>query len=109
MKEMYWVGAQNSGSPPKITRKQRKLKKSTYLNSSWMDFLLWVNACFGQPGIALMSNVRGILAYSFEREGFPEGDEFDRMRVRVTGAMPKEFKLKLIEEVKAGKRHMRMF
>lgn len=70
---------------------------------------MWANACFGEPNIALWSNVRGILAYSFERDGYPEGDEFDRMRVRVTGAMPSKFKLKLIEEVKAGKRHMRMF
>ena len=50
-----------------------------------------------------------MLAYSFIRDGYPEGDEFDRMRVRVTGAMPPKFKLKLIEEVKAGKRRMRMF
>lgn len=109
MKEMYWVGARNNGTPPKVTRKQRKLKKSGDLSSTWMDFLMWANACFGEPDIALWSNVKGMLAFSFEREGWPEGDEFDRMRVRVTGAMPLEFKQKLINELKSGKRHMRRF
>lgn len=103
MKEMYWIGAKP------LSRRYRKMKKSTDLSLMWREFLWWAQMGIGQPGTILNSNVRGILAYSFEREGFPKGDEFDRMRVRVTGAMPLSFKVKLIEEVKSGKRHIREF
>lgn len=75
---------------------------------AWNQFFWEANMMCGEPGLGVWYKT-DLLAYSFEREGFPEGDEFDRMRVRVTGAMPLEFKLKLIEEAKAGKRHMRMF
>ncbi len=70
---------------------------------------MWANFGAGCPSIGLYSNVRGLLAYSLEREGYPSGDEFDRMRVRVTGAMPAAFRAKIISEMKSGVRHMRDF
>lgn len=76
--------------------------------SAWNQFLWEVNMGFGEPGIGIWFK-EDLLAFSFEREGFPQGDGFDRMRVRVTGAMPIEFKQKLINELKSGKRHMRRF
>ncbi len=105
---MYWISSINYYKEP--TRKERKRQKSTSIESMWKSFLGWVSLGLGCPNVGLYSNTRGLLAYSFEREGWPnEGDEFDRMRVRVTGAMPSSMKLKLIEEVRLGKRHMREF
>ena len=104
MKEMYWVSENQNVAP---SRKNRT--KTTDLAKAWKTFPWWTNIGVGNPGMYLKSRNSGVLAYSFQREGFPSGDLFDRMRIRVTGAMPLEFKLKLIEEVKAGKRHMRQF
>lgn len=104
MKEMYWV-SENQNSAP--SRKNRT--KTTDLDKAWKTFLWWSNLGVGNPGMFLKSRKSGILAYSFQREGFPSGDLFDRMRVIVTGAMPLEFKQKLINELKSGKRHMREF
>lgn len=84
-----------------------------YINfdRAWKHFLWEANQGLGKPGICLFANhTNQLLAFSFERKGWPkEGDVFDRMRVRVTGAMPKEMKLKLLQEVRSGKRHMREF
>lgn len=111
MNEEFWIGPAIDPNPPKLTRRQRKRQKNRSLTFEgwWEAFLGIAGNCLGNPGMGFFSSNKGLLAYSFEREGFPEGDEFDRMRVRVTGAMPLRFRLKLIEEVKSGKRHMREF
>lgn len=94
---------------PKFSQKYKAAYSS--LEQAWEHFLQNANMCmiFGDNQGLYRGNE--LLAYTFEHPDYkdPDWDEFDRYRVRVTGAMPKEMKLKLIEEVRSGKRHMREF
>jgi hypothetical protein len=94
---------------PKLNQRFKAEYKD--LDQAWRHFLDNANHCmiFGDEQ-ALYEGDK-ILAYTFVCPNYkdPEWDEFDRYRVRVTGAMPSSMKLKLIQEVKSGKRHMREF
>ncbi len=111
MKEFFYISTVSQPEVPRLSRRQRKIEANSpkSLDSYWGRFLVISNYGLGNPGVALYSSTKGLLAYSLEREGFPKGDMFDRMRVRVTGAMPPAFRAKIISEMKSGVRHMRDF
>ena len=110
MRELFWVSSHSNPRDP--TRKEKKFKKSNSLESVWYDFIAITAYGIGNPNLAIYSTVKGLerpLAYSLVRKGFPEGDEFDRMRIRVTTNMPLKFRARIIDEMKSGIRHLRDF
>ncbi len=102
MKEEFYICGIDREYKPTRRQRKRKKKKDLSLYQAWHGFMHLSFACLGCPGMGLYSSIKGLLAYSFERPEFPSGDEFDRMRIRVTGAMPRQMKAKIIEEFKSG-------
>lgn len=100
-----WNGTGPEGEESKITGEYENLE------GAWGQFLWESNMRMMMDSDLAIYKDRELLAYTMEHPQYnePDWDEFDRYRIRVTGAMPLEFKLKLIEEVRAGKRHMREF
>jgi hypothetical protein len=94
-----------------IASSQRYKATWDLVESAWRFFLDRANCCqiFGD-NIALYRD-QEVLAYTFEHPQYkdPDWDEFDRYRIRVTGAMPPAFRAKIISEMKSGVRHMRDF
>lgn len=80
------------------------------LDQAWEHFLQTANSCMMFGDMALYQD-NELLSYTFEHPNYrkPDWDEFDRYRLRVTSSMPHKFKVKLVEELKFGKRHMRSF
>lgn len=94
---------------PKLN--QRFKAQYASLEQAWQHFLDNANMCMMFGDEQALYQDQELLAYTFQHPDYknPGWDEFDRYRVRVTGAMPLEFKRKLINELKSGKRHMREF